>query len=150
MSSGVRKDVGRLTISPPAPCKTWLVQTAGSPGSPLCQSASYRRTEEKRAGWRDCPLWLPSPHMDKEHVMEPEVAGEQRSPACRRRRHMRHVDRRRSGLSWQSGLPECTGPHRGMKRMLRWVGSRAQVSSLGKVSHPWTCAPSRHERILNK
>lgn len=63
---------------------------------------------------------------------------------------MRHVDRRRSGLSWQSGLPECTGPHRGMKRMLRWVGSRAQVSSLGKVSHPWTCAPSGHEKILNK
>lgn len=63
---------------------------------------------------------------------------------------MRHVDRRRSGLSWQSGLPECTGPHRGMKRMLRWVGSRAQVSSLGKVSHPWACAPSRHEKILNK
>lgn len=41
--------VGRLTISPLAPCRPWLVQTACSPGSPLCRSASYRRTKERRA-----------------------------------------------------------------------------------------------------
>ena len=42
-----RKGVGEthaLTTSPPAPCRSWLVQRAGSPGSPLCQSASCKRT----------------------------------------------------------------------------------------------------------
>lgn len=44
MTKGGGARTHRLTTSPPAPCSSWLVQTAGSPGSPLCQSASCRRT----------------------------------------------------------------------------------------------------------
>lgn len=61
VSRCARKGVGRLTIFLPAPWRPWLVQTAGSPGFPLCQSASCRKTEEKRAGWRGRPPWLSSP-----------------------------------------------------------------------------------------
>lgn len=93
VSRCARKGVGRLTISLPAPWRPWLVQTAGSPGFPLCQSASYRKTEEKRAGWRGCPPWLSSPHLDKEHITESEMVGEWRSLACHGRRHMQHVSR---------------------------------------------------------
>lgn len=54
----------RLTISPLAPCRPWLVQRAGSPGSPQCQSASCRRTEA-RADWSSHPAWMHTPHLDE-------------------------------------------------------------------------------------
>lgn len=58
----VRKAAGaahELTTSPPAPCRSWLVRRAGSPGSPLCRSASCKRTARAKQLQRPPPR-LPS------------------------------------------------------------------------------------------
>lgn len=60
-----KEESGSLTISLPAPCRPWLVQTADSPSSPPCQSASCRRTGKKQADWRRPTLTVSG--QSKEH-----------------------------------------------------------------------------------
>lgn len=43
-----QRENNKLTTSPPAPCRLWLVQRADSLGSLLCQSASYKMTGDNK------------------------------------------------------------------------------------------------------
>ena len=137
-SKCLRKGGEGLTISPPAPCAPWLVQTAGSPESPLCQSASCRRTGEKRAGCPH-PVWT-------KHIAGAEMVGCGRAlPAGGDGTGSTWAERFLSRANRVAGH-RAQGPADAGGGAQEMGGQPGSNQLLGKVSQPWACAPHRHER----